>query len=126
MSRRTMSEQDKYSSDAERAKALASKLESLGKKLEKAKQNELEQSGDEEQSGWAIGVRYAGEFSAAIIVASMIGAGIDYLTGWKPWGLIVGMILGFMAGTRSIIRTARELSEENSFAENGKANEKQD
>ncbi len=94
-----------YSSDQEREDA----LQALSDKLDKARKED-ELGAEDNASGWAVGVRYASEFSASVIVASLLGAGIDYLAGSKPWGLMLGLVLGFMAGTRSIVRTAKELS----------------
>lgn len=86
-------------------------LEALGKKV-KAAQDAHNPEQDEDATSWAVGIRYASEFSAAVIVGGLGGAGIDYFAGTKPWGLLVGIILGFMAGTRTIIRSAKEMGAE--------------
>ncbi len=102
-----MPEQEKFLSDQDRADA----LRSLSEKLEHLR-TAPSPGTDDNASGWAIGVRYASEFSASVIVGALFGVGVDYFADSRPWGLIVGLILGFMAGTRSIVRTARELSEQ--------------
>lgn len=84
-------------------------LEALGRKV-KAAQSAHAPEIDEEASGWAIGIRYASDFSAAVIVGGLMGWAFDHFVGTKPWGLMVGIIMGFIAGTRNIIRTASELS----------------
>ncbi len=67
---------------------------------------------DEDAAGWALGIRYASEFSAAVIVGGLLGYGVDHFAGSTPWALFVGMILGFTAGTRNIIRLAKNMSVE--------------
>lgn len=69
---------------------------------------------DENESGWAIGIRYASEFSAAVIVGGMLGYGIDHFVGSTPWVLMAGILLGFVAGTRNIVRLAKNMSDEDS------------
>ncbi len=100
-----MSEQKKISTKQDQSNA----LQALGNKV-KAAQNAREPNADEERAGWAVGIRYASEFSAAVIVGGMLGAGIDYFANTKPFGLLIGIILGFMAGTRNIVRIAKEMS----------------
>lgn len=84
-------------------------LEALGRKV-KAAQDAREPDYDQERTAWAVGIRYASEFSAAVIVGGMLGFGIDHFAKTTPWGLLVGIILGFMAGTRNIVRLAKEMS----------------
>ena len=90
--------------------ALSSKI----KAAQTANSSEIEQ----ERTGWAVGVRYASEFSAAVIVGGLFGFGIDHFARTGPWGLLVGVILGFMAGTRNIVRVAKEMSAETDTSQN--------
>ncbi len=62
---------------------------------------------DEEASGWAKGINYASVFTGAVIVGGALGYGFDILAGTKPWGLMVGIVFGFAAGTRSIVQMAQ-------------------
>ncbi|PHR61714.1 MAG: F0F1 ATP synthase assembly protein I [Robiginitomaculum sp.] len=84
-------------------------LEALGKKV-KAAQDAHSPEIEEDRTNWAVGVRYASEFSAAVIVGGALGWCFDYFVGSIPWGMLVGIILGFTAGTRNIVRLAREMS----------------
>ncbi|PHR59084.1 MAG: hypothetical protein COA43_09520 [Robiginitomaculum sp.] len=84
-------------------------LEALGKKV-KAAQDAHSPEIDEDASGWALGIRYASDFSAAVIAGALVGLGFDKLVHTMPWGMLVGITLGFTAGVRNIIRTAKELS----------------
>jgi ATP synthase protein I len=59
--------------------------------------------------GAGLGLRMASDFTAAIFVGAVIGWGIDALFGWSPWGLIVCLVLGFIAGVRMIVRAANNV-----------------
>lgn len=84
-------------------------LEALGEKV-KAAQDAHEPEIEHEKTGWAIGVRYASEFSATVIVGGMLGWAVDHFANTVPWGMLIGIILGFTAGTRNIVRLAKEMS----------------
>lgn len=84
-------------------------LEAFGKKV-KAAQDAHSPDIDEDAAGWALGIRYASDFSAAVIAGALVGLGFDKLVHTMPWGMLVGITLGFTAGVRNIIRTAKELS----------------
>jgi len=62
-------------------------------------------------SGWGMGIRYGTEFAGGVLV----GAGLGYLAdqgfGWTPWGLLVGVLLGFAAGTLNVVRAAQSMSQ---------------
>lgn len=87
----------------------ADALDALSSKI-KAAQTANKPDIEQERTGWAVGVRYASEFSAAVIVGGMLGFGVDHFAKTGPWGLLVGIILGFTAGTRNIVRIAKEMS----------------
>jgi len=83
-------------------------LKALGEKL-KARQNSIEPSAfTEDKSSMGVGLKYASEFTAATLVGAALGYGADTFFGTAPWGLLVGLLLGFTAGVRNIIRAARE------------------
>ena len=84
-------------------------LDALGDKI-RAAQSEHSPDIEPERTGWAVGIRYASDFSAAVIVGGLLGFGFDKLAKTTPWGLLVGIVFGFMAGTRNIVRTAKEMS----------------
>ncbi len=88
------------------------KLQELGDKLKSAKKAQ-EPDIEQDTTGWAVGLNYASVFTGAVIVGGALGYGFDYFFHTKPWGLAVGINLGFAAGTRSIVQMARGYSEEN-------------
>ncbi len=67
-------------------------------------------SGGLNKSGGMAGTAYAlkvsSEFIAAILVGVAIGALIDKIAGTSPWGLIIFLILGFVAGILNVLRNA--------------------
>jgi ATP synthase protein I len=56
--------------------------------------------------GMGIGFRMASDFAAAVIVGVVLGLGIDTLFKVSPWGVLVCLMLGFMAGVRNVVATA--------------------
>lgn len=65
------------------------------------------------QSPASLALRYGGEFGAAIIVGALLGYGVDYFVHTSPWGLIVGVVLGFAAGVVNVVRVAQSYSRSN-------------
>ncbi len=65
------------------------------------------------QSPASLAMRYGGEFGAAVIVGALLGYGVDHFVHTTPWGLIVGMGLGFAAGVVNVVRVAQSYSRAN-------------
>lgn len=63
------------------------------------------------QSPASLALRFGGEFGAAIIVGALLGYGIDQFAPTSPWGLLIGLMLGFAAGIANIVRVARAYSQ---------------
>jgi F0F1-type ATP synthase assembly protein I len=57
-------------------------------------------------SGYLVGMSAAGEFVGAIVAGALIGWGLDWLTGKKPWFLILFFLLGMVGGIANVIRVA--------------------
>ncbi len=56
---------------------------------------------------YALG-RFAGigiQFGAVISLFALAGYWLDERLGSRPWGLIVGVLLGFLGGTLSLMRS---------------------
>ena len=62
-------------------------------------------------SGWAIGMRYGTEFIVGVAVGAALGYFIDLALGSLPFGLLIGTLLGFGAGTMNVVRAAKEMGE---------------
>ena len=54
--------------------------------------------------GMAYGMRMAAELVAAVIVGGIIGWGLDWLLGTKPWLFLLFFVLGFAAGILNVVR----------------------
>jgi hypothetical protein len=59
------------------------------------------------QAAW----RMVTELVAGLLVGFGIGLGLDALFGTRPWLLVLFTLLGFWAGIRVMMRTARELQQ---------------
>lgn len=83
-------------------------LNALGDKL-RTKQPQPEQAKLEEgTSNMAVGLKFASEFSAAVLVGAALGYFIGKLLGSAPIGLLVGLFLGLCAGVLNVVRAAKD------------------
>ena len=99
--------------------ALDTRLRRLGERLGALKpkpRDPKEESASlvENPSNLARALRLSSEFVAGIIVGGFIGWLIDRLTGWSPWGMIVFLMLGFVAGTLNAMRSAGLIAKQDS------------
>jgi ATP synthase protein I len=86
------------------ARAKATRAAREAEKQRKTKSDE----GSLSAGGYAL--RYGAEFVANVFVGGFFGFWIDKYAGTKPWGLLIGGTLGFVAGIRAIMRAYRELN----------------
>ena len=56
--------------------------------------------------GMGLGFRMASDFAAAVIVGVILGLGIDAVFKVSPWATIICLLLGFVAGVRTVVATA--------------------
>ena len=61
--------------------------------------------------GMGVGFRMASDFAAAVLVGVVLGWGLDTLFGWSPWALLSCLMLGFVAGVRNVVATAKKANE---------------
>jgi ATP synthase protein I len=91
--------------------ALTARLRRLGERLDRERTSKLpdQSSGAPSTSGGsglALGLRLSSELVAGVLVGALIGWALDHWIGISPWGLIVFVLLGFVAGVRNVIRAA--------------------
>jgi ATP synthase protein I len=93
--------------------ALSARLGSLDQRLsaiEGNRKNRTDPSGNEQAqakaSAMAMGLRLSSELVAGVLVGAGLGWGFDRLLSTSPWGLIVFLLLGFVAGVMNVMRTA--------------------
>jgi ATP synthase protein I len=90
--------------------ALSARLQRLGEGL--ARQRAVETSNDASEnraataSGYAKGFRLSSELVAGVIVGAGLGWLVDRWFGITPWGLIIFLLLGFVAGVLNVMRSA--------------------
>ena len=62
--------------------------------------------------GMAYGMRMAAELVGAVIGGGLIGLGLDWLLGSKPWLFLLFFVLGFAAGVLNVVRAYDRLQKE--------------
>lgn len=87
-----------------------SDIDQLGRKLDaiNAKRAPDVEPTQHSASNMAEGLKYASEFSAAVLVGAALGWGVDKLAGISPFGLLGGLFLGLCAGIMNVVRAAKE------------------
>lgn len=93
---------------------LSARLQQLGRTLtDLRKARELvrhaRQEGEDNASrasAMARGFRLSSELVAGVVVGFVIGWGIDRWLSTTPWGMIVFVLLGFVAGVLNVMRSA--------------------
>lgn len=83
------------------------KLRALSEKIDALKPKEIpEHSGHHRAEGAAL--RQVSDFSAATLVGSALGYGVDAWWNTAPWGLIIGLFLGVAAGARRMLQNEQK------------------
>ena len=87
-------------------------LKSLEKKIEAAKQEvEPEQPVQNKFSAAEVGWRMIIELTAGVFIGFGLGYGLDFLFGTKPVFILILTLLGFAAGVKTMMRSARDLQD---------------
>ena len=94
----------------------SSDLDALEAKLAAARaRREPKRPQGEATDGTLLGMawRLSTELLASVLVGFLLGYGLDFLFGSKPWGMLVGLGLGIAAGFMSVFRTASAMDARN-------------
>lgn len=90
--------------------ALSARLQRLGEGLAQRRAGETSSDAPDNRaataSGYARGFRLSSELVGGVVVGAGIGWLIDRGLGIAPWGLIVFLLLGFVAGVLNVMRSA--------------------
>lgn len=93
---------------------LDSRLAELDAKLSRHREEEQAaqrpQQGGGNNSGLAMAWRLGSEFISGVLVGGLIGWLVDKWFGVEPWGLIIFILLGFLAGMLNMLRSAGKIS----------------
>ena len=87
-------------------------LEKLDKKLEEFK-SKKERDGPRRLRAQNDGWRMVIELVTGMLLGVSLGMALDYIVGSEPIFLIVFSLLGFMAGVKTMIATAKKMNETN-------------
>ena len=115
-----MAERERTNNQAEtsqdRNAELDQRLERLSRTLEKERSTRQPESRQRSARapGYGQALRMSSEFAAAVLVGAVIGWGMDVLAGTSPFGLIVFLLLGFVAGVLNVIRSSGSLESSDS------------
>jgi ATP synthase protein I len=99
--------------------ALSARLGSLDRRLSEIRGNRnigTSQGGGQSEDGaarasaMAIGFRLSSELVAGVVIGAVIGWGCDHFLSTSPFGLIVFVLLGFVAGVVNVVRSAGRIS----------------
>ena len=88
--------------DAERLRSLETRL---GERTKEAPPSRGEEHFSQANMAW----RMVTELVAGLGIGFLIGFGLDYLTGWRPVFMVVFVLLGLVAGIKTMMRTAHEI-----------------
>ena len=114
MAQGTNDREDESKSSPDEA-ALSARLGSLEHRLSEVRDSRnirTDQSeagsgdGSARASAMALGFRLSSELVAGVLVGALMGWGFDRLLSTSPFGLIVFVLVGFIAGVLNVIRSA--------------------
>jgi ATP synthase protein I len=103
---------DKSSSDEATLSARLGSLDQRLSEIRGSRNVETGRSGKEQDearakaSAMAMGLRLSSELVAGVLVGAALGWGFDRLLSTSPWGLILFLLLGFIAGVLNVMRAA--------------------
>jgi ATP synthase protein I len=87
-------------------------LDDLGRRIEAVRGQHPEAKPARSSGRLNVVYRLSTEFVAAVFVGLALGWGFDYVTGLKPFGIIVFSMLGIGAAFYSVARAMRQLNAE--------------
>ncbi len=85
-------------------------LSNLRRRVDAAREQDTANSARPPDSVGSVAARFGGEFGAAILVGFLLGFGADYFLHTSPWGVVIGVGLGFVTGVVNVVRAAQAYS----------------
>lgn len=104
--------------ETDRLKALEERLAQAKARLDPDAPH-MEEHYSQAQHAWRMVI----ELVTGLLIGFGIGLGLDVLFGTKPWLMIVFILLGFVAGVKTMIRSAQELQRQAEAHERAKNEE---
>jgi len=62
------------------------------------------------RQGLSIAFRVGTEMTVATLLGAGLGYGVDHFVGTRPWGIVVGVVLGGAAGMLNVYRAAQAMT----------------
>lgn len=93
-------------SDQDRMDALEARI-AAAKAQAEPKRSEVEEHHSQAQLAWRMVI----ELVAGLGIGFGIGYGLDWTLGTTPWLMVIFVILGFVAGIKTMIRSANEIQD---------------
>jgi len=95
--------------------ALSARLRELSQKLDKASEEaraaeRAQPSNEVNAQGMRLAFRIVGEFVSGVLVGAGLGWLLDHWLGTSPWGMIVLLLLGFVAGVLNVLRAVGKVA----------------
>jgi ATP synthase protein I len=96
--------------------ALSARLRRIGERLDQYRASQPSEPTPDARpaasgSAMARGLRLSSELVAGVLVGAVIGYTLDRWFGLSPWGFIVFVLLGFVAGILNLMRAAGALAD---------------
>lgn len=92
----------------------ASDQDDFERRLEAKLEKRRAEQAEKQASNWSQGVRYGSEFAGGVLAGAGLGYLADRFFNWTPWGLLIGVLLGFAAGTLNVVRAASNMNRDGS------------
>ncbi|MBF9043471.1 F0F1 ATP synthase subunit I [Rhodobacterales bacterium HKCCE4037] len=93
-------------SDEDRMRALDARIAAARSKADPERKH-MEEHYSQAQLAWRMVI----ELVAGLAIGFGMGYGLDWLFGTMPWFLIVFTLLGFIAGVKTMVRSAKEVQQ---------------
>jgi ATP synthase protein I len=87
-----------------------SKRDDFERRLNAKLEAQKEANAEQKPSGWSQGIKYGSEFIGGVLTGAGLGFLADWFFGTTPWGLFIGVFVGFAAGTLNVVRAAQDLN----------------
>ncbi len=87
-----------------RRRALADKLSQV--EQQQTARHQASQPSTSDETAFGRGFRYSAEFAGGIFAGGLLGWLADRFLGLSPWGLVVGILLGFATGMYNLLKAS--------------------
>lgn len=110
---------DPYAVDEKALSDLDKRIRSARKSTKDPRKQPDDDAGARRSSDMSLAFRMSSDLVAGVLVGAFIGWGLDWVFGSSPFGLIVFLGAGTVAGVRNLLRTVRRMSGEDGKDKDG-------